>query len=216
MPYSQAVRKDKRNIFQIFLSVTFIKVDLINLFIGDEKFKEILICEYITSLCNNFFFNALLYSDEIVTHKYHNNGKLGFVITITIALSSNILTSIIAYFMEISELLEERLEQIIEIKNEKEYLNLLTKLLKRFNLKIFINFILRILIICIYFLYITIFCIIYKKSQISLLVNFSTSLLEDLIKVLIISIIIVISRKIGISRLNPYIYNASKYINKHF
>ena len=216
MPYSQAVRKDKRNIFQIFLSVTFIKVDLINLFIGDEKFKEILICEYITSLCNNLFFNTLLYSDEIVTRKYHNDGELGFVVTITITLLSNILTSIITYFMEISELLEERLEQIIEIKNENEFLKILEKLLKRFNLKILISFILRMLIICIYFIYIAVFCIIYKKSQTSLLMNYLTSLLEDLIKALIVSVIVVISRKIGISCLNRYIYNTSKYINEHF
>ena len=118
--------------------------------------------------------------------------------------------------MEISELLEERLEQIIEIKNENEFLKILEKLLKRFNLKILISFILRMLIICIYFIYIAVFCIIYKKSQISLLINYLTSLLEDLIKVLIISIIVVISRKIGIYYLNPYIYNTSKYINEKF
>ena len=78
IPYTQAVREDKRNIFQIFISVIIKKIELINLFMGDEKFKEILICEYITSLLITFFFNTLLYSDEIVSHKYHNNGKLDF------------------------------------------------------------------------------------------------------------------------------------------
>jgi hypothetical protein len=138
------------------------------------------------------------------------------MLTIILSLLSNIITSVICYYLKISELLEERIQQITEIKNEKEYLTFLKKFFRRLNIIIIIYFIIEIIIIILLFVYIIIFCIIYNKSQISLLINYMTSLFEDLFKDIIISIIIVLGRKIGIYYLNPYIYNASKFINSHF
>ena len=65
---------------------------------------------------------------------------------------------------------------------------------------------------CIY--YVVIFCILYSKSQESLVINFAYSLLESLITAFALSFLIVITRKIGLSCLNKYFYNASKYLNK--
>ena len=183
---------------------------------ADEKVKEIIICEFILSLLIGFFFNALLYSDEIVSHKYHNNGNLDFIVTFTLSILSNIITSIICYFLENSPLIEERFEQIIEIKKEFDYLKTLKKFFRNLKIKIIIFFITEITVVIICFYYIIIFTIIYNKSQLSLLYNFLTSIFEDLIKSLIVSSIIVLTRKIGISCLNKYIYNTSKYINEKF
>ena len=135
-PYTKVIREDKRNIFQIIKSFTFEKIDLLNIFTSDEVFKEIKICQYILSLLINFFFNALLYSDEVVSNKYHNNGKLDFIVTIVISLISNILTSIILYFLKFSENLEEKYELMGEIKDKKEYLFTMFKLLKKLILNI--------------------------------------------------------------------------------
>ena len=74
-----------------------------------------MISQYILSLLINFFFNALLYSDEVVSNKYHNNGQLDFIVTIVLSLLSNVITSIICYFIQYSEGIEERLGYIMEI-----------------------------------------------------------------------------------------------------
>ena len=216
MPYTQAIREDKRNIFQVFKSILFSKILIINLFIEEYKIKEIAVCEYILSLLIAFFFNALLYSDEVVSHKYHNNGNLDFIVTFALSILSNILTSIIQYFLEYSPLIEERLEQIKEIKYEYEYMKILNKFFRILKIKIIIFLITEIFVIIICFYYIVIFCIIYKRSQMSLLINYLSSLAEEIIKALIISSIVVLTRKIGISCLNKYIYNTSKYINEKF
>ena len=216
MPFTQAVREDKRNILKVFKSILFTKIELINIFIGEEKIKELMLSEFILSLLISFFFNALLYSDEIVSHKYHNNGNLDFIVTFSISILSNIITSIVCYFLEYSPLIEERLEQIVEIKKEYDYLKTLTKFFKMLKIKIFIFFITEIIVIILCFYYIVIFCVIYSKSQLSLLINYLSSIIEELIKALIISSIIVITRKIGISCSNKYIYNTSKYINDKF
>ena len=89
-PYTKVLREDKRNILQIIKSFTFKKIELINLYNSDGTFKEIKICQYILSLLIDFFFNTLLYSDEVISNKYHNNGKLDFIVTLVVSLLSNI------------------------------------------------------------------------------------------------------------------------------
>ena len=215
-PFTKALREDKRNVFQIFFSIIFQKIDLINLFINERKIKVILICQYILSLLIDFFFNTLLYSDDVISHKYHNNGKLDFIVTVTISLTSNIITSIICYFNDYSEGIEERLEQILEIKREYFYLNAIKHFFRIFKIKLIFFFVNQIIIISCCYYYIVIFCIIYSCSQVSLLTNYLTSILEGIITSIIISIIITITRKIGIIFKNRYIYNTSKYINEHF
>ena len=216
MPFSKAIREDKRNILQVFKSILFSKINIINLFVGEEKVKELIICEFILSLLINFFFNALLYSDEIVSHKYHNNGNLDFIVTFSLSILSNIITSFVCFFLEYSPLIEDRLEQIVEIKYEYDYLKTLKKFLRNLKIKIIIFFFTEIIVIIICFYYIVIFTIIYNKSQLSLLINYLSSILEDLIKSLIVTTVIVLTRKIGIFCSNKYIYNTSKFINQKF
>ena len=59
LPYTTAIKLDQRNILQIFYSFIIQKLDLINLFCGNNKIKVMLICEYILSLLINFFFNTI-------------------------------------------------------------------------------------------------------------------------------------------------------------
>ena len=71
-----AIYIDKRNIFQMFMSLIIQKLEFINLFFRNDKIKIMIVCEYILSLLINFFFNTLLYTDEVVFNKNHNNVEL--------------------------------------------------------------------------------------------------------------------------------------------
>ena len=216
LPYTKALIKDDRNICKIFLSILFEKIELINLFTHDTKIKDIIICEYILSLLIDFFFNALFYSDNVISHKYHNNGKLDFLISLVITLLSNIIVSIICHFLTFSKLIEEKLDRISKIRIEFNYLYFSKKLLKYMKLKLFFLLINEFIIIIFSFYYVVIFCIIYNQTQLSLVINYLTSLLENLIKSIIVTTIVAITRKIGIVFLNVYFYNISKYINSNF
>ena len=175
-----------------------------------------MISEYILSLLVNFFFNALLYSDEVVSNKYHNNGELDFIVTLILSLLSNIITSITCYFIQYSEGIEERLGYIVEIKYEIYYLQNINYFFKYLKLKFIFFLFSEIIIISACFYYIVIFFIVYSYSKISLIINYLYSLLEELITSISISIIIVVTRKIGISCSNKIIYNVSKFINNKF
>ena len=216
LPYKKAIIEDKRNIFQIFYSLIIKKLEIINFFCGNEKFKIILICEYILSLLINFFFNTLLYSDEVISNKYHNNGELDLIVTLTLSLLSNIITSIICYYIKYSRGLEDRLEEIMELKNKEYYIINIHKFFKYLKLK-FLCFLLgEIIIIACCFYYIVIFCTVYSFSKISLLINYLTSLVEGLIISVAITIIVLVTRILGLKCLNNKFYNASKYINERF
>ena len=215
-PYTKALREDKRNIFQIIKSFIFEKIDILNLITSNEVFKEIEICQYILSLLIDFFFNTLLYSDEIISQKYHNNGKLEFIVSLILSLSSNVITAIIIYFLKLSDKLSEIFEDICKIKNEDEYLYTFGKFLKYIKLRISFFVLSEIITISISFYFINIFFILYSKSQKSLLFNYLSSLLEGLIKSIMVIALIVFTRKIGINYKNMYIFNISKYIDKYF
>ena len=216
LPFTQAIHKDKRNVLQIFISVLFQKLELVNLFFGDNKIKIILVYQYILSLIIDLFFNTFLYSDDIVSKKYHNNGKLDFIATVCLSLTSNIITGIVCNYFNFSKGMEERLNQIMDIKREFNYLYAINKFIKIIKIKVFFYIIIELIFMGLSFYYIVIFCIIYNNSQNSLLINYILSLVESLIISIIISIIIVITRKIGIIYLNINFYNTSKFINSRF
>ena len=110
-------------------------------------------------------FNSLLYTDEVVSNKYHNNGKLDLLVSLSII--SNIITSIIIFYIN-SKDIEERMEQFTEIKNERIYFKRIRQFLRFMKIKFIFFFLSEVIIISTCYYYIVIFCIIYKKSKVSL------------------------------------------------
>jgi hypothetical protein len=216
LPYSKAIDVDKRNIIHIFYSFIIEKLELISIYFYEYQIKSILLSEYILNLLTNFFFNALLYSDDVVSNKYHNNGKLDFAVSLVLSIVSNIITSIICYHVKYSRGIEDKVKLILEIKYKMPCYRNLRKFFKYLKMK-FACFVITQFIIaftCIY--YTVIFCIKYSHSQKSLVVNYCYSLVESIIMSFGITTIILITRKIGLSCLNKELYNTSKYINSKF
>ena len=121
LPFSQAVKLDKRNIISIFCSVIVEKLESVNLICGEHKIIIVLIYQFILPLLIDIFLNAFLYTDEVVSNKYHNNGQLDLIVSLTLSILSNIISSIICNFLNFSRGVEERLDQIMEIKKEFSY-----------------------------------------------------------------------------------------------
>ena len=215
-PYTQALREDKRKCCSLFCSLLFEKLDFLNLWLKNDFFKTILICNFLTSLLIDFFFNSFLYSDDVVSRKYHNNGQLDFIVTLALSIISSIFTAIIMKYLERTYIFEEWIKQIKEIKKEYKYLFALNKFLKYLKIQMCIFITIEIIIILWAYYYIVIFFIIYSQSRKSLILNFIISLLEEIIKSLIVIVAIVLTRRIGLICKNSYIYNTSKFIDENF
>ena len=111
----------------------------------------------------------------------------------TITLLSNIINSIICNALNFSKGIEERLEQIMEIKKQFYYLYAFNIFIKMVKIKVILYFLMEIFIIIFSFYYIIIFCIVYKKSQLSLLINYLMSIVETLVVSIFVSIIVAIT-----------------------
>ena len=215
-PYSKAVRLDKRNVFLIFYSFIIQKLELIDIFCGGSKIKIILLGEYILSLLINFFFNSLLYTDDVVSNKYHNNGELDLIVTLTLSIISNIVTSAFCYYIKYSRGIEERISLIAEIRYKRKLSTNIEKFISFLRLKYICFFIVQLLVFAACLYYIVIFCILYNRSQKSLIVNYCYSLVESIITAFGIALIVLVFRKIGLGCGNKNIYNTSLYINSKF
>ena len=161
--------------------------------------------------------NALLYSDDVVSQKYHNNGSLDFITSITLSVSSNIISSVIIWLIKKLTNYHEFLQSIIkEIKNEKYFLFLFKRVYTSLKFKIITYFIISFLISIGITYYLFIFCIVYKKSQISLFINYIIGISESLILSFGISLIICIFRFSGLKYKIKNIYRTSVYLNNKF
>ena len=155
---------DKRNIYRLFMKKIFEKFEIIDIFINRE-IKSLLLSKYFLYLLIDFWLNALLYSDNLVSHKSHNDGKLEFIVSLTITLSSKVISSFIQYFLNKLVFFEEKSKLIKEIRKEYVFLRVLKKFLKEMAIKTVIFMFIEIGIIFFCFYYLLLFCAIYSKSQ---------------------------------------------------
>ena len=217
LPFTKALMLDKRNIIKIYISLVKMKFEITSL-IFPEPFTHRSLT--LSILCLNFLFNyfvnALVYNDEIISQKYHNNGKLDLIISIILSLISNIISSIFNWAIKNLVSFNEYFIRLVEdIKMENEIILIFQKLYKLLKIKIGIYFIINYLVSINISFYISIFCYIYQKTQISLLFNYLIGILQSVILSLVISFIATILRVIGLKCKKQNIYKTSVYINEN-
>ena len=143
MPYTQALRLDHRRIHVIYLSIIKMKIDLLNILFYPEEYtqRSLLISIYSLDFIFNYFMNALLFSDDVVSQKYHNNGILTFVTSLLLSLMSIIISNIVMWIIKLltnyHELLKEMDKNII---NKESMDFLFNKISKCIKVKILIYF----------------------------------------------------------------------------
>ena len=216
LPFTQALRLDKRNIFSIFMSILKMKINIISILVYPEEFthKSLTLSMYFLEFLFNYFMNALLYTDDIVSQKYHNNGKLDMFTSLLLSLTSNIITSIIFYNLKTLASYNEYFNLMIkDIKNETLFLLVFKKLYKLLKIKICIYYIINLIISIGITYYLSVFCEIYKKIQISLLINYILGLLQSLIISLFNCLLISILRFVGLKYQVVNLYRTSVFLN---
>ena len=219
IPFSQALRLENRNFFQIFISIIANKIEIISIFYYRNELMHLSlsISIYLFSLLLDLTLNCFLYSDDVVSEKYHNDGTLNFFTSFALSLFSNIFSAIIVYVIakltEFSEFLEL---MVSEISNVKQYYYFSFKFKKITKLKLTCFFVIQFIFNIVMFYYLSIFCIVYKNSQTSILLNYLLGIAQSLGISFGTTLIITIIRLLGIKYKWEYIYNTSKYFYETF
>ena len=219
IPYTKAIRQDKRNYGKIFLSVIAHEIQLIRIFYYRHPFDHlsIILSQYIFELCLDLTLNCILYTEDVISEKYHNNGSIRFFTTLSLSFISNIISSIIAFI--ISKLTEyvEVFEIILNEEADKSnyYLSLI-KFKKVLCVKLSAFYFIQAIINLGMCYYLMIFCTVYHNTQGSIMINYITGIAESMAISFGLSLITSIMRYAAIKCRFKKLYNTSKYFFENF
>ena len=219
IPFQQALRIDDRNFFEILLSILMSKIGLLNLFCNRSPYihLSLTISIYLFELLLDLTLNCFLYTDDVVSEKYHNNGSLSMFTSFSLSIISNIIASIFCAIISNLADYSEIFESIIRnVKNRKKYLENIIRFSKYIRIRLSCFYILELIFIIIMTYYLFIFCTVYHHSQTSILINYIIGALNSLAFSICITIIIAILRIISIKCHCSALYNTSRYIFKKF
>ena len=202
---------------KFFFVLLFGKIEIIKLFCFRGEYELFLICIsiYIFSLSCDFFINALLFSDDVISQKYNNGGEISPVTTYLLSILSNILSLFISSMMFKLTNYSFLFEFIASYSNTKTHLfKHLGTMIPCIKAKLFIYFTLSFTFSLGFMYYLICFCNLYKASQVNWFTNSITSLIISFLTTLGISLVIALCRYIGLKCHSKKFYNMSLYLNK--
>ena len=215
VPFSQALRIDKRDCCQIFLSYLAKEIDIIKIFYYRSPYDHISIALslYAFESCVDLAFNCFLCTDEIVSQKYHNKGSLKFLTSLSISLLSNIISSLIVFLIEKIVDYGDKLEYIVkEIYKKSNYFYAYMIFKKYLIIKLTFFFILETLFNIIMCYFLMIFCTIYHKIQRSIIINYILGICQSLLLSLLMAIFSSFIRFLSLKYKWRYMYYTSKHL----
>ena len=161
--------------------------------------------------------NCILYSDDVVSEKYHNNGSLTMLTSLVLSVISNIVASLFTIFISHLTDYSEILEAIItDVKNKKKYFENILRFMKYIKIRLSFFYILEMVLILFMTYYLFIFSAVYHQSQTSIVINYLIGASISLATSLGLTIIISVLRLISLKYHSLKIYNTSRYLYKTF
>ena len=217
--YDEAITSDNRTFFITFLSFFQEKLEIIQIFFHPRLFSHITLTFslYIFELLLDLTVNSLLFSDDVISQKYYNNGELFFFTSNILSLSSNVIVCFITFLIgKLINYYDALDRAIIETNKKKIFYIIFIKLY--FCIKINIIFFYIIIfflgICCTYYLFI--FCAIYKRIQKDLFENYIIGSMWSLGFTVATCLFGAIFRKIALSKKNKRLYLISRFIDEKF
>ena len=171
LSYNIAIKYDKRNYCQYYISLLRTKHNFIFSFIynNDYNSKIIKINLYLISFSIYYTVNALFFDDETMHKIYLDKGSLNIEYQLPKIIYSSIISIILNTLLKLLALSSDK---IIEFKKDKTKDNIHVreiKLKKTLKIKFILYFILGFIILFVFLYYISMFGVIYKNTQIHLL-----------------------------------------------
>ncbi len=219
IPYRQALRIDKRSIIEIFFSVLFNEIEIFNFFFYRNPYSHfsLTLSIYLLELLLDLTMNCFLYTDDVVSEKYHNNGELSMITSLSLSLMSNLVSSIIIYIISKVANYCEIIEAIIKnVKNRKSYIDNIIRLFKYIRVRLGFFYFLQLCLLLLMIYYLFIFCAIYHKSQGSVMINYMIGAGTSLLISVGLTLIITLLRTLSIKCHSVLLFNISKYLYDHF
>ena len=183
LTYAYALKFDKRTYFQYYLSLLKTKHKLIFTFClnNDYNSKSIKICLFLFSFALYYTINAFFFTENEIHKIYEDSGNYDFIYNIPQILYSTIISSFINIIINFFSLSESKILEMKKSSNKMKYKESFIKLLSCLKIKFSCFFIISLLLLIIFWYYISCFCAVYKNTQMYLvqdtLISYFLSLL---------------------------------------
>ena len=171
LEYKEALKKDKRDFFEYYLSLLKTNHLLIFTFFrkNDYNSKIIKIFLFFFSIILFYIVNALFFSDSTIHQILEDGGAFNFIYQIPQIIYSALITNIINIIIKTLSLSEKNIldiNQEIDIKNLPKKSD---KIIRKLNLKFILFFIISFLFLIFFWYYISCFCAVYKNTRLHLI-----------------------------------------------
>ena len=203
----------------MFLSVLAHEIQIVDIFYYRNPFSHlsIILSIYIFELCLDLTLNCLLYTDDVVSEKYNNNGSIKFFTSLSLSFMSNIFAGIIAYIIGLLANYSEFLELIIKdvVFSQDFFLNII-KFKKYLMIKLIFFYVIQTIINFGMCYYLMIFCTIYHKTQGSIMINYIIGIAESMAISFGLAFITSFIRYLSLKYRWKSMFNTSKYMFQKF
>ena len=219
IPYRQALRIDKRPFIKILISVLTNQIEVLSLFLYRHPYSHftLTVSIYLFELLLDLTMNCFLYTDDVVSEKYHNDGNLSMFTSLSLSFISNIISSFTVFIIAKLTNYTEIIEAIItNVKDKKKYITNVVRLFKYIKLRLGFFYFLQLGFILVMTYYLFIFCTVYHQSQGSIMVNYIIGACISLAISAGLTLIISILRALSIKYHHYQLFNISKYLYEHF
>ena len=214
LEYKDALIKDKRNFSQYYISLLKTKHSLIYIFYKEDYNSKIAkVSIQIFNLGTLIAINALFFNDSTMHKIYTDEGSFNFLYQLPQIIYSTIISSVLNMLVQLLGLTEDN---ILKFKNDKSptvnFDKAYKKLISLIRIKFLFFYILSILILVLYWYYVTCFCGIYRNTQIHLLKDSLFSFITSLISPFGIYLLPGMFRISGLKRKSKILYGFSKIL----
>ena len=213
--FSVALQNDKRPFTITFLDILTDKMLFLKGIIKKSPFnlRSLNISLFILYLSIIFILNALFYTDEIISEKYHNNG-LSLVTNLFRSVLSSLINMIIFSLLnQLSNYIGQLYTLLNEYTDYDIYTIITYKFFKKLRKKFIIYFVTVISLTILFLYYSSLFCIIYKGSQKSWIEGALTSILISNIVEINLCLIAAILRKYSLIKKDINLYNIYLFLH---
>ena len=219
IPFGQALRIDKRSFIKMLASVVTNKIGALNLFYYSQPYSHFSLdlSIYLFELLLDLTMNCILYTEDVVSEKYNNQGELSMFTSLYLSLISNIISSIIVFI--VSELVNhpDILEIILKsVKDKKNYFYNIVRFFKYVTIRLTFYFFFELFLSLLMTYYLFIFCSVFHQSQSSVMVNYIIGACISLATSVGMKIIITVTRYLSIKNRSKNLFNISRYLYDRF
>ena len=182
LEYIEAIKLDKRTLFQIYWSILKRNQLIIFTFINcnDYNLLTIKLSRFIFLIVSDMALNVFFFSDDSMHKIFISYGKYDFIQQIPQITYSTIISQLIEIFLCFLSLTDKYIYQIKSLlKGGKT--NNISKIIKYMTIKLYIYFGFTFLLFILYWYIISIFCGVYRNTQVHFIkdsiISFSISLI---------------------------------------